>query len=253
MKTGGGLFIFVGKDSSRVSSAITAIHAGDVDSLKPLAADPSVATIRIGSPSEARTLLHILADWPCHLPSCSDTARTLIAAEVDAPFIGDAHSETALHFTASCDDVALLDVLLDAGANINAPGGVIAETPLADARAFKQLKAAHRLVERGARVTLQDAATLGLDEKVEFFFSSPTIHPSKKDVDCALWNACHGGQLKTAQYVYSQGGAINCLPPWGEELTPLDAARGAGAADVTAWLEAIGANRFQNRGGEARE
>ena len=35
-------------------------------------------------------------------------------------------------------------------------------TPLADARAFRQWDAAFRLVERGAAVTLFDAATLGL-------------------------------------------------------------------------------------------
>ena len=70
---------------------------------------------------------------------------------MDARFRGP-HEETPLHWAASSDDVAVLDALLDAGADIEAPGGVIGGgPPLADARAFGQWKAAHRLVERGAQ------------------------------------------------------------------------------------------------------
>ncbi|UNI14255.1 hypothetical protein JDV02_000902 [Purpureocillium takamizusanense] len=243
--------IFVDKEDKRVAPAIAALRAGDVDALTAcLTADPALASVHVGSPTEARTLLHILADWPGYLPQAPDTARALIAAgaDVNAPFIGDAHSETPLHWAASNDDVALLDTLLDAGADIDAPGGVIAETPLADARAFMQLKTAHRLVERGARVTLQDAATLGLQDRVEEAVpGSPAGRPSQEDINCALWNACHGGQLKTAQYLHSHGGAeaVNFVPPW-EKLTPLDAARRTGAADVTFWLESLGAQALES-------
>jgi len=53
---------------------------------------------------------------------------------------------------ASSGDVDVLDALLDAGADIEAPGAVIGGgTPLADARAFKQWMVALRLIERGAR------------------------------------------------------------------------------------------------------
>ena len=42
-----------------------------------------------------------------------------------------------------CDDVELIDMLLDAGADIDAPGAVIGGgTPLADAVAFGQWQAA---------------------------------------------------------------------------------------------------------------
>src|SRR5258707_490715 len=74
-----------------------------------------------------------------------------------------AHTETPLHWAASCDDVAALDALLEHGADIEAPGAVIGGgTPLADAVAFGQWQAARRLVERGARTTLWQAAALGL-------------------------------------------------------------------------------------------
>ena len=39
--------------------------------------------------------------------------------------------------------------------------------PLTDARAFGQWRAAHRLVERGARTTIDDATTLGLQDRLE--------------------------------------------------------------------------------------
>jgi uncharacterized protein len=53
----------------------------------------------------------------------------------------------------------VLDALLDA--DIEAPGAVIGGgSPLADASGFGQWPAAYRLVERGARTTLTDAATL---------------------------------------------------------------------------------------------
>jgi hypothetical protein len=64
--------------------------------------------------------------------------------------------------------VAALDALLDAGADIEARGAVIGGgTPLSDAVAFAQWNAARRLVERGARTELWEAAALGLLDRVE--------------------------------------------------------------------------------------
>ena len=107
-------------------------------------------------------------------------------AEVDARFGGGGHDETPLHWAASSDDVEVLDALLDAGADIEAPGGVIAGgTPLADARAFGQWRAAHRLVGRGARTTIDDAATLGLLDRLEGYFHG--TRPAPDDVNRAFW------------------------------------------------------------------
>ncbi|KAM0722246.1 hypothetical protein Q7P37_001687 [Cladosporium fusiforme] len=227
-------------DDPRAKIASDAIRAGNVAALEQaLKSHPELATAHIGSDDEARTLLHILADFPGKLPNASESAKALISAgsDVNAAFKG-AHSETALHWAASNNDIALLDTLLDCGADIDAPGGVIAETPLADARAFLQLEAAQRLIARGAKATLQDVATLGLMDRVRSYYAGSK--PSKTDTSNALWNACHGSQLETAQFLFSMGGDVNAVPAW-EPLTPLDAAVRSAAWDVVDWLKNIGA------------
>src|SRR5712691_795414 len=150
-----------------------AIRNGDIEALQRLLSEnPGLATARIGP----RTLLHEAAYWPGHFPNGAATVATLIAigADVNARFTG-APTETPLHWAASSDDVAVLDALLDGGADIEAPGAVIGNgTPLADAVAFGQWQAARRLVERGARTTLWQAAALGLMSRVDEHFASDT-------------------------------------------------------------------------------
>jgi uncharacterized protein len=134
----------------------------------------------------------------------------------------------------------MLDALLDAGADIEAPGAVVGGgTPLDDARAFGQWRAAHRLVERGARVSIQDAATLGLMDRLERFFAEQP-GPSSDDIDLAFWGACHGGHQRAAEYLFERGADPNWIPNW-ESLTPLDAAERSNAAELAAWLRAHGA------------
>jgi ankyrin repeat protein len=224
-----------------------AIRGGDTDELRRLlAAHPGLATARIGDDGpggETRSLLHVATDWPGHFPNGPATVAVLVeaGAEVDARFGGDAHDETPLHWAASSDDVAVLDALLDAGADIEAAGGVIAGgTPLTDARAFGQWRAAHRLVERGARTTMADAATLGLLDRLEGSFAGPGPGPSPEDVSRAFWGACHGGQRRCAEYLLDRGADPNWVPPW-EPLTPLDAAVRSGADDLVGWLRTKGA------------
>src|SRR5690606_24219265 len=134
-------------------------------------------------------------DFPGNYPNGAAIVETLVAAgaDVNARF-GGAHSETPLHWAASCDDVAVLDKLLDLGADIEAPGAVIAGgTPLADAVAFGQWKAANRLIERGARANLWQAAALGLMYRVEARFTEDPS-PTADEITQAFWLACHGGQ-----------------------------------------------------------
>lgn len=115
-----------------------------------LADDPSLATAR---PDGVRTLLHVLADWPGHREGAAEMAAMLVAAgaDVNAAFGGPQHDETALHWAASADDVALLEALIELGADLEARGGTIAGgTALDDAVGYEQWAAAAWLLERGA-------------------------------------------------------------------------------------------------------
>ena len=224
--------------------AIDAIHTGNVLALrKVLAEHPDLAagrSVRDGG----RTLLHIATDWPGHFPNVSASISALVesGADPNTPGIG-AHPETPLHWAASSGDLDAMDALLDAGADINARGAVIAGgTALADATAFGQWAAARRLVERGARPSLFDAAALGLVDQVRNLLD--TDHPTADMVTSSFWGACHGGQFATAAILLDSGADINWIGYDG--LTPLDAARRSDAAQVAVWLEHHGASDHQS-------
>jgi hypothetical protein len=220
-------------------AATAAIHAGDVPALQRLLAEhPQLATARLGDEDGgmSRTLLHVVTDWPGHYPNGAATVAALVAAgaDVNARFTGP-HTETPLHWAASSDDVEVLDALLDAGADIDAPGAVIGGgTPLSDATAFGQWQAARRLVEHGARTTLWHAATLGLMDRMREYFAAATP-PEADDLNGALWGACHGGQQQAAAFLLDHGAEINWIPAW-EKLTPLDAAIRSDATELADWL-----------------
>lgn len=226
-------------------AATEAIRAGNVAALKQLVAENhELATSRIldarCNGGGARTLLHIATDWPGNFPHGTQTVAALLAAgaDVNATF-GGAHTETPLHWAASCDDVAVLDMLLDSGANIEAPGAVIAGgTPLADAVAFGQWQAARRLVERGAQANLWQAAALGLMDRVKNYVTA-TPPPPTEEITKAFWLACHGGQQPAAEYLLERGANINWVGY--DDLTPLDTARRSEATDLVEWLESRGA------------
>ena len=236
--------VSISSDEPLAVEVVRAIQAGELPTLRRLLAEhPELATTRIVDPrGGGRTLLHVVTDWPGHFPNGAQTVAALVeaGADVQARFHGS-HAETPLHWAASCDDVAVLDALLDAGADIEAPGAVIAGgSPLADATAFGQWKAAYRLVERGAQTNLFTAATLDLLDRMTPYFDPPATRASADDVNAAFWGACHGGRLRAAEYLAAQGADINWLPPW-EPCTPLDAAVCADAADLVEWLRACGA------------
>ena len=189
----------------------------------------------------SRTLLHAATDWPGHYPNNAATVRALVAAgaDVDARFAGP-HRETPLHWAASSDDVEVIDALLDAGANIEADGAVIAGgTPLTDAVAFAQWNAARRLVERGAHVPMREAAALGMLDRLDELCAADRP-PSADDLTQALWYACHGGQRETVERLLGLGAGLNWVSTW-DGLTPLDAARRSGADDLAGWLAEQGA------------
>ncbi len=235
-------------------AAVDAIHSGAVPTLRRLLAEhEDLATTRLGDDEPegmSRTLLHVATDWPGHFPNGAATVVALVeaGANVNGRFRGP-HEETPLHWAASSDDVDVLDALLDAGANIDAPGAVIAGgTPLADGTAFGQWTAARRLVERGAKTNYFADASLGLIEHLHDYFGG-AAEPDADQIGDAFWAACHGGQLEAAQYLLERGAAMNRLPGW-EEMTPLDAAARSGAHDVITWLHERGARTASDLRGD---
>ena len=250
------------EDEPLASAAVRAIRTGDVPALKRLLADhPELAAASVARSDSAdgeterrslRTLLHVATDWPGRFPNVAATIAALIEAGADANagFVGP-HAETPLHWAASCDDVEAIDALLGAGADIEAPGAVIAGgTPLDDAVAFGQWRAARRLVERGARTALWHASALGLLESLKAHFAGAALSnrypwgagssPPPNEIDVAFWCACHGGQRHCAEYLLSKGADPNWVSAW-DGLTPLDAALRGGADELAEWLRGRGA------------
>jgi uncharacterized protein len=230
---------------ARAVAIVTAIQGGDVETLeRHLHDDPDLAGARVvDDRGVARTLLHIAADWPGHLRNVARTVGILIAAGADV----DAHvhggpagsCETALHWAASSDDVAVLDALLDGGADIEAPGAVFTRgPPMSDAVVFAQWRAARRLLERGAQTTIWQAAPLGLLDRVRECCSIEPS-PTREQLTNAFWHACRGGQHATAAFLVDRGADLNWVGH--DRKTPYDVAQESGDDRLSQWLRTRGA------------
>ena len=241
-------------DDPRCVAVLAAIRGGDVGGLVRLLSDQpglaaaTVQRLNAGCSTFEHPLIAATTDWPGHFPRIRDTIRAIVAAgaDVNARCSGQ-HTETALHWAASCDDVEALDALLDAGADIEAAGAVIAGgTPLDDAVAFGQWRAARRLVERGAQMAIWHAAALGQLDAIHAWFTSgepPARHPwaaahAPRALDVAFWCACHGGQRAAAELLLTRGADPRWPSPW-DNLTPLEAARRSQATQLLLWLERL--------------
>jgi hypothetical protein len=230
----------IGKNDPLGITVMKAIHIGDLDGLRRLLDDnPGLVTARI----DGRTLLHVVADWPGHFPNGAAVVTALIAAGADpnASAAENSVDETPLHWAASSDDVAVLDALIDGGADMEAPGASIAGgPPLDDAVGYGQWRVARRLVERGAKVEkLWHAAALGIMSVLEQHFAGQ-VTPTPDAVNDAFWQACHGGQRQAAEYLLARGADLNWVPDWTKE-TPLDVAESQDGNDLVGWLRGQGA------------
>lgn len=226
----------------RAVAAVQAIHDGDVAGLEQqLAADPELSQVRIvDRDGVSRTLLHVVTDWPGHFPNAARSVAALVAAGADVNAVvhherSGGSAETALHWAASSDDVAVLDALLDGGADIEAPGAVFTGgSPMSDAVVFAQWRAARRLLERGAKTTVWQSAALGLLDSVRQYVSTQPPPPLDQ-ITNALWHACRGGQRAVAEYLLEQGANLHWVGYDGK--TPLDVARESGSSELVQWLE----------------
>jgi ankyrin repeat protein len=236
--------VTLAREDPVASTLVATIRAGDLQGLERLLGEhPGLATARIADDQgSSRTPLHIVTDWPGHLPNGAAVVGVLIRAGADpnAPAGGSWHAETPLHWAASSDDVQALDALVDGGADIEAQGASIGGgSPLDDAVGYGQWRVARRLVERGGRTKLWHAAALGLMDRVEEAFAG-TPPPSPREVTEAFWQACHGGRHQVAEYLLGRGADLNWVAAW-DGRTPLDIARDQGAEDLVEWLRGQGA------------
>jgi uncharacterized protein len=225
-------------DDARVQALQVLITSGDTDGLSMLLAEhPTLATERFGDHTSSRTSLHVATDWPGHFPNVAGAIVTLIGAgaQVDARFAGP-HVETPLHWAASSNDVAALDALLDAGANIESDGALLTSgTALADAVVFAQWDAARRLVARGAVMTIWQAAALGeittLERLLERLLE---LAQSLTDITNACWHACRAGQIGATQLLAARGADLNWMGY--DNLTVTAAGLASGNAALVEWL-----------------
>ena len=92
-------------DAPLARTVTEVIRTGDAASLQMLLREhPELATARIGDPErgQSRTLLHVVTDWPGHVPESGAKIAALVAAgaDVNARFSGP-HTETPLHWAAA--------------------------------------------------------------------------------------------------------------------------------------------------------
>ena len=235
-------------DDPLVQTFTDVVHRGDVDALAALLAEhPAMATERFGDEHMSRAALHVATDWPGHFPRVGDTIAVLAAAgaDVDARFVGP-HHETPLHWAASSDDLAAIDALVAAGADLEADGGVLTGgPPLDDAIVFSQYAAAHRLVAHGARVTFWHAAPLGDVAVVRAALASrPADGIDADGIDAeeitnAAWHAARAGRLSTTELLVDAGADLTAVL-W-EDRTILDAGVVGGDDAVVRFLRDRGA------------
>jgi ankyrin repeat protein len=255
MNGGGTTVLTLEPDDAVAVALVVAIRTGDVDELRRLLGEnPDLASARITGRKVAggfRTPLHVVTDWPGYFPCGPQIVRVLIDAGADpsAPSSVDLPpSETPLHWAASSDDVEVAAALIDGGANIEVMGASIAGGPPLDcAVGYGCWHVARLLVARGARVDrLWHAAALGMIPRIkELQDGNP--RPTPADITDAFWQACHGGQRRTAEYLMDCGADINTVPDY-SEAAPLDI---AGSLDtrrdtLVTWLRQQGAKSAEN-------
>jgi uncharacterized protein len=223
-------------------AAVHAIRTGDTTSLASLLSQhPGLASEQIHS---TRTPLHVVTDWPGYFPAGPATVRLLIEAGAD-PNVdsGGNQPETPLHWAASSDDADVADALISGGADLEMPGGSIG-TPLDNAVGYGCWNVARLLVQRGAQVgKLWHAGALGNMPRVEELLAA-TPAPSADDINEAFWQACHGGQRRTAERLLASGADLGATPGYSDQ-TPAEAAAEPGTQreNLITWLNDQGLNQ----------
>jgi hypothetical protein len=116
------------------------------------------------------------------------------------------------------------DALIDAGADLEMPGGSIGTT-LDNAIGYGCWRVARRLVERGARIDklLASRRPGPPIPGPGFRRGNPGTWP--QEINKAFWQACHGGQRRTAEYLLRNDADIHTTVAYAHG-TALDVAAG---------------------------
>src|SRR6186997_1458069 len=101
-----------------------------------------------------------------------DEVRRLLNGDRSLVADYDEHGKTPLHVAAETNNAEIIDILVAAGADIEARSGWGA-TALDWAAVMNAQAAAQKLNQRGARLTLVSAAGLGLLDEVKSFWIGP--------------------------------------------------------------------------------
>lgn len=179
---------------------------------------------------------------PGRPPSSPEIVAILIQAGADpnAGSDGPRSGETPLDWAASTDDVDVANVLIAAGADVNAPDGSIG-TPLGNAIGYGCWHVARRLVDACATVTkLWHAAALGQLSRLEEMLAAEPA-PSDDEVNEAFWQACHGGQLRAAEQLHERGPDLSYRPGYADNSpTEIAAQVDTLRQQLVEWLQAYG-------------
>jgi hypothetical protein len=196
--------------------AADAIVTGDVAGLKKiLHVHPDLIRARSTRRHQA-TLLHYISangveGYRQKTPrNVVQIAATLLHAGADVNATADVYGgsttlalvATSLHPERAGVQEALLQLLLDQGASLDFPAGLIVHACLANGRVL----AAEFLASRGARVDLEAAAGLGRLDVVQIFFdeSSPANATNAQKERALLW-ACQYGHNSVVELLLQRG------------------------------------------------
>jgi uncharacterized protein len=226
--------------SPAAMSLLLAVRRGDLAEVGRLVLeDPDLATSRLSVRDGTRTALHCVADWPGYFPNGPQIVRLLIDAGADPnATTTPAPAETPLHWAASNDDADVAAALIDAGADLETPGGSIG-TPLDNAVGYACWHVARLLVQRGARVDkIWHAAALGHLDALEDLLAGGTTPDA---ISQGFWHACAAGQRRAAERLLQAGARLEWTPDYADG-NALDAALGRGTRqdNVIEWLQSLG-------------
>jgi ankyrin repeat protein len=163
----------------------------------------------------------------------ADAVRELLARDASLVAAVDAHRKTPLHLAAEHDHAEVAELLLDAGADLEAWTSWGA-TPLQWAGVLGSRRAADVLLAHGARLTLASAAGLGLMDALA------RLSEHDGAVSAAFVLACRNGHTDAARFLLERGADVDARGFFG--ATGLHWAAINGHVDTVRFLLEAGAD-----------